>query len=292
VTEILVVGARGRVGREVIRALAITGASVRSLVRTPSHAPLVREVIGDLRDRASVAAALDGVERAFFVTPHADDEEAIGRGFVDAALAAGVRRIVFASAFHPDYTSAIGLALFVGAMGLLTHYGPKLRVEKYVRRCGASPVVLMPSNFFQNDELMLDEIRAGHYLQPIGTRGVNRVDCRDIGDAAARALTDDRVEPGAYPLVGAEPALTGADCAALWSRALGREVVYDGDLDRWYAHIADRMAAREREDFRKTYKLFKRTRFAAGPSELARAEALLLHPPRSYASYVTELAHR
>ena len=285
--EILVVGARGRVGREVVAALATTGARVRALVRTPSAAPSIREVVGDLRDASSLAAALDGVERAFFVTPHAEDEEALGRGFVDAALAAGVKRIVFASAYHADFTSSLGFRMFAGAMSLFTHYGPKLRVEGHVRRCAASPVVLMPSNFFQNDELFLDQIRGGRYPQPLGDKGVNRVDCRDIGDAAARALTDDRVESGAYPLVGAEPALSGSECAQLWSRAVGREVVYDGDLERWYALMADRMAAREREDFRKTYKIFKRVRIVAKPAELARAEAILGHPPRSYASYVS-----
>jgi uncharacterized protein YbjT (DUF2867 family) len=292
--EILVVGARGRVGREVMRALATTGASVRALVRSPSPDGAaragVREVVGDLRDRASLATALDGVDRAFFVTPHADDEEALGRNFVDTALAAGVRRLVFASAYHADFTSSLGFALFVGAMGLATHYGPKLRVERRVRLARASPVVLMPSNFYQNDELFLGEIRAGSYPQPLGTRGVNRVDCRDIGDAAARALTDDRVEAGAYPLVGAEPALTGPECAAVWADALGRAVTYDDDLDHWYALVADRMHAREREDFRKTYKLFRRVRIAAKPAEQARVTALLGRPPRSYRAYVTERA--
>ena len=286
--EILVVGARGRVGREVIAALSTTGARVRALVRTPSPSPRVYEVIGDLRDRASLAAALDGVERAFFVTPHVEDEEALGRGFVDAAVAAGVKRIVFASAYHADFTSSLGYRMFARAMSLFTHYGPKLRVEGHVRRCGASPVVLMPSNFFQNDDLFLDVIRAGRYPQPLGDKGVNRVDTRDIGDAAARALTDDSIASGAYPLVGAEHALTGAECATLWSNALGRDVAYDGDLGRWYDLMADRMPPRDREDFRKTYKLFKRVRIAAAPAELARAEAILGHAPRSYARYVEE----
>ena len=292
--EILVVGARGRVGREVLRALSRTGAKVRALTRTRAAPGTdlfgAREVVGDLADRASLAAALEGVDRAFFVTPHTEDEEALGRGFVDAAIAAGVRRLVFASAYHADFTSKLGFSLFVGAMGLLTHYGPKLRVERHVRRADASPVVLMPSNFFQNDELFLDEIRAGHYPQPLGLRGVNRVDCRDIGDAAARALTDDGVETGAYPLVGAEATLTGPECAAAWARALGREVVYDGDLDRWYALVAERMHAREREDFRKTYKLFRRVRVAASSADHARVTALLGRPPRSYETYVAERA--
>jgi uncharacterized protein YbjT (DUF2867 family) len=224
------------------------------------------------------------------VTPHAEDEEALGRGFVDAAIAAGVRRLVFASAYHADVKSSLGYSLFVGAMGLLTHYGPKLRVERYVRRAPTSSVILMPSNFFQNDEMFLDEIRAGRYPQPLGVRGVNRTDCRDIGDAAARALTDDGVAAGSYPLVGAECAVSGPECAAMWAQALGREVVYDADIERWYALVAERMHAREREDFRKTYKIFQRVRIAASAADQARVTALLGRPPRSYQAYVAERA--
>lgn len=292
--EILVMGARGRIGREVIRALTQGGAHVRALVRSPSPpgaaAPGVRELVGDLRDRVSLTAALDGVERAFFVTPHAADEEALGRSFVEAATAAGVRRLVFASAYHAELPSPVAFALFVAAMGLLTHYGPKLRVEQRVRRSGASPVVLLPSNFFQNDELFLEDIRGGLYPQPLGLRGVNRVDCRDIGDAAARALTELDVEAGAYPLVGAEPALTGPECAALWAGELGREVAYDDEISRWRERVATKMTARERDDFGKTYRLFHRVRVAATAAELARTRTLLGRAPRSYASYVAERA--
>jgi uncharacterized protein YbjT (DUF2867 family) len=290
--DVLVMGGRGRVGREVIRALCERGASVRSLVRAPSGRalpPSVREVTGDLGDRASLDKALAGAAAAFFVTPHAENEEQLGRSFVEATTAAGVRRIVFASAYHADFTSAFGFSLFVGAMGLLTHYGPKLRVERRVRRAGASPVVLMPSNFFQNDALFLPEIRGGRYPQPLGTRGASRFDCRDIGDAAARALVDEDVASGGYPLVGPDPALTGPQCAAVWASALGREVTYDGDLGSWRALVADRMQPRERDDFGKTYELFGRMRVAAKPAELARTTALLGRPPRSYASYVSQV---
>lgn len=287
--EVLVIGGRGRVGREVLRALQLTPAKVRALVRTPGTLP--HSVAGDLGDPASLRAAMDGVERVFFVTPHDPAEQQLGKNVIEAAHDAGVKRLVFASAYHADVTSRLGLSLFVGLMSLLTHYGPKLSVERHVRLAKAmSPVVLMPSNFYQNDELFLGEIRAGVYPQPLGTKGVNRVDCRDIGDAAARALTDGSVDAGGYPLVGPEPALTGPACAAVWAKVLGREVVYDGDLERWYALMADRMHAREREDFRKTYKIFRRMRVAAKPAEIEKCATLLRRPPHSYEAYVETVA--
>ncbi|MDX2086247.1 MAG: NmrA family NAD(P)-binding protein [Kofleriaceae bacterium] len=294
VDEVLVVGARGRVGREVLRALGETNANVRSLVRTPSKVPPphVREVPGDLGDPASLAAALDGVTSVFFVTPHTENEQQLGENLVDAAIAAKVRRVVFASAFHPNPTSKLGYSLFVGIASLFTHYGPKLRVEGRVRFRAPSPVVLMPPNFFQNDELYLPEIRGGRYPQPLGPKGVNRVDCRDIGDAAARALVGTTIDAGAYPLVGPEPFLSGPACAAVWAEALGREVAYDGDVARWYSLVEARMHAREREDFKKTYQLFHKARIAATPAQLASTTTLLGKPPRAYAAYVREVAQR
>lgn len=291
---VLVMGARGRVGREVLKALAHRGAAVRALVRKPSTGPAglagVTEVVGDLRDGASLRAALDGVASAFFVTPHDEQEEQLGLAFLAAARDAGVRRVVFASAYHPALPNPLAFRLFVAAMGVFTHYGPKLRVEGHVRRCGLSPVVLMPSNFFQNDELFTKELLAGEYPQPLGTKGVNRVDCADIGEAAARALTDEGVNEGAWPLVGPDATLTGPECAAAWSQALGREVRYAATLERWRALAKDRMHPRELEDFGKTYALFHRAGVAATEADLARTAALLGRPPRAYATYVAEQA--
>lgn len=291
---VLVMGARGRIGREVLRALGrLTSTNVRVLVRRPSASLEGVEVrIGDLADRASLDAALAGVDAAFFVTPHDEREEQLGENFVAAAESAKVRRIVFASAYHPNFTSRLGSALFTGLTGALTHYGPKLRVEHRVRFARVSPVLLLPSNFYQNDESYFAELREGRYPQPLGTLGVNRVDCADIGDAAARALTDPSVGAGGYPLVGPEVALTGSECAAVWSKALGREVRYTGELATWPALIGDRLAPREREDFGKTYALFAKRRVPAATGDLARTTALLGSPPRAYAEYVADAAAR
>jgi uncharacterized protein YbjT (DUF2867 family) len=247
-------------------------------------------VTADLADRDSLARALEGCESAFFVTPHDPAEERLGFNFIETAEALGVRRLVFASALHADFSSALTFRIFVAVAGALTHYGPKLRVEQRVRQSTASPVVLMPSNFFQNDELFEQELAAGSYPQPLGLKGVNRVDCRDIADAAARALVDPAVAAGAWPLVGPEPALTGPGCAAVWASALGRPVTYDGSLDRWSALVSTRMHARERDDFRQTYRLFGRLRIAASPAALQRTTALLGRPPRAYSAYVAERA--
>lgn len=64
-------------------------------------------------------------------------------------------------------------------------------------------IVLMPTNFFQNDELFQEELREGVFVQPF-LRPINRVDVRDVGLAAARASLDPSLPAGAYPVVGPE----------------------------------------------------------------------------------------
>ncbi|MET0594117.1 MAG: hypothetical protein ABW133_15560, partial [Polyangiaceae bacterium] len=110
-------------------------------------------------------------------------------------------RLVFVGV-HVDAPTRIGRAARRFLFGrMLAHYRPKFRLSERVRRESHDAVILMPTNFFQNDDLFLDDIAAGVFRQPFD-RSINRVDVRDIGDAGARALLDPSLPAGAYPLVG------------------------------------------------------------------------------------------
>ncbi len=169
---VLVVGASGDVGSAAAAALVSRGVATRVLVRsTPVAVAGVEHVTGDLADAASLDRALDGVDAACFVTPHHVDEAALGHAFVDACERARLRRLVFVSAFHPLSRSRILQRLFDGVIGLVgPHYRAKLSVERRVRATAMSPIALCPSNFFQNDELVLPAITRGVYAQPLGSR--------------------------------------------------------------------------------------------------------------------------
>lgn len=66
-------------------------------------------------------------------------------------------------------------------------------------------------------------------VYPLPLRLFPRVDTRDVGDAAARALLDPNIPSGGYALVGPE-SLSGAQSAAHWSVALGWPVHYAPDM--------------------------------------------------------------
>jgi uncharacterized protein YbjT (DUF2867 family) len=290
-TKVLIAGATGDVGCEVVRALHARGAIVRTLVRA-TRSPGTEEVVGDLADRASIDRALLGCEAAVFLTPHHADEARLGFNFVDACEAANIRRLVYISSFHPWSRSLLLQRLVDGVVGRVgPQYRAKLAVERRVRGTSLSPVILGPTNFFQNDETGVTEILAGVYPHPLGTRPSRRIDTRDIGDAAARAILDD-VPAGVYPIIGADT-WTGESCAAVWAEALGREVRYAGnDIETWRATVGARIPAAKAADFAKTYNVIQRFGIPGSAKALARTELILGRPPRDYRSYVTERVAR
>ncbi len=288
-TKVFVAGASGDVGSEVVRALRARDIPVRALVRK-NRVPGAEEVVGDLADRAAIDRALDGCDAAVFITPHHTDEERLGHNVIDAAEAARIRRLVYISAYHPLSRMPVLQRLLDGVGLIGPHYKAKLRVERRVRATGSlSPVVLCPTNFYQNDEDCLPEILAGAYPQAIGHKRLNRVDTRDVGDAAALALTSD-LAPGAYPVVGPD-AWTGDTCARVWSEALGTPVGYAGDdIARWSRTVGTRMPAAKAHDFVKTLRIIQRFGCPVSAATIARTTALLGRPPRDYRSYARERA--
>ena len=291
--KVFVAGGAGDVGTEVVRALRARDVAVRALVRS-QPVPGTENVRGDLADRASLDPALAGCDAAIFITPHHEHEEQLGTNLVEAARGAagnGLRRLVFISAFHPTSRSLVVQRVLDGILGLVgPHYRAKLRVERLVRAARElSPVVLNPSNFYQNDELCLPEILEGRYPQCLGQKPANRVDTRDIGEAAAIAVTTD-LPSGAYALVGPGP-WTGDRCAEVWADALGTPVTYAGDdVATWAATVGARMPAARSADFQKTLRIIQRYGIPASKRAIAETTAVLGRPPRDYRSYVVERA--
>lgn len=291
--DVLVIGATGTVGGEVAKAVSKTGARVGALVRSEaSGARLpagVTAAFGDLRDVASLGRAIAGKRSVFIAAPHEPDEETLAARVVAACESAGAR-LVFVGVHLDGRTRLTRWAQRTIYGRMMPHYVPKFRLAERVRRSSCDPVILVPPNFFQNDELFRDELEAGEFTQAF-QRPVNRVDVRDIGLAAARALTDFSVVAGAYPVVG-PASLTGADCARVWSDALRMPVRVTTDPARTEAAIARALKGKKREDFLASYRVLARFEMKTLARDLERTEALLGRAPIAYASYVAEVAAR
>ncbi len=286
----LVIGGTGRIGREVVREVVERGVTPRALIRHEGRAEALpagaEPVVGDLGDRGSLERALDGADGVFFVTPHHEHELQWGMNVLEACRAAGTPRVVFSSAPHPQSEDPAQMEAILSAVGQrLAHYKDKIEVERQVRALDVDWNVLLPSNFYQNDAMFRDEILAGSYPQPLGPKGANRVDCRDIGAAGARALLGE-LPTGGYPVYGPST-WNGPDSAAAWSDVLGRPVSYAGDdLDAWKEAVGDAMSPKEVSDFGKTYQVIQAHGHSADPADIALSERAVGHAPTPYRDYI------
>ena len=214
---ILVTGATGKVGSELVRRLADARARFRALVRSAGRAQAIREaggeaVVGDLGDAAAVAAALRGVEKLFRLTNSVPEQPRVEAGLVAAAKAAGVRHVVKLSSAGAD---AAEPPLF-----LQLHRD----AERHVEASGLAWTHLRPNFFMQNYLDYAGTIRTqGILASPYGRGRHADVDARDVGEVAARVLTQPGHEGRAYELTGRE-AYSMEDTARRIAKISGRDV--------------------------------------------------------------------
>ncbi len=281
--RVLVTGGTGNVGGRVVRNLAEQGVDVRVMTRSPEGKPALPAgasyVTGDLEDRDSVIRAMAEADRVYLLTPLHPEESQLGRDAVRAAADARVDRVVFQSVHRAKDGFHI------------PHFRSKVEIAEELASCGISHSIVAPNNFYQNDLSLLDPItELGIYPQPLGPLGVSHVDCDDIAAAAVKCLLSSGHDGKTYALVG-PAAHTGEQNAAIWSEALGRPVAYAGDdLDSWEQGALQMMPAWLVTDLKIMFAHFIEHGLRATDEEVAEVSALLGREPRSYESWVGEVA--
>ena len=222
---ILVTGATGTVGRQVVEQLAKRGAHVRAFVRDPAKAGFaagVEVVQGDLLDIDSLRSAFSGVSTLFLLNAVVADEVTQALVALNLAREAGIERIVYLSVIHSD--------VYVN----VPHFAGKYGVERMIGQMGMHATILRPAYFMGNDLAIKDVVTGyGVYPMPVGSKGLAMVDTRDIAEVAAIELLRREQSPVPLPLerinlVGPDT-LTGSAVAAIWTEVLGREIAYPGD---------------------------------------------------------------
>ncbi len=219
------------------------------------------------------------VERLFLLDAVHLSETHKGLAALNEAKKARVQRIVYLSVHNAEIGPYI------------PHIANKLVIEQALKESRIPYTILRPNNFFQNDYWFKDALlQYSVYPQPIGDIGISRVDVRDIAEAAAIALTEHGHEGKTYAMVGPMP-INGHAAAEQWSTNLGKEINYAGnDLDAWEKEALKMLPTWMVYDLRLMYALFQEKGLEATEKELKEVERLLEHPPRSFASFVTETA--
>src|SRR4051794_37096332 len=214
-SPILVIGATGNVGRQVVAELSEAGADVRALARTPARLPNGVEVTpGDLTDPSGLGPALTGVETVFLVWPLLDAKAAPA---ALAAIGAHARRIVYLSSMSVRDDLA-EQAETISAF----HAELERLIEAAGRESGLEWTFLRAGGFATNTLAWAPGIREeGIARWPYGAAARSLIHERDIAAVAARALTEDGHGGNRYAL--ARPrARTAAENARHISEAIGR----------------------------------------------------------------------
>ena len=217
--RVLVTGATGNIGREVVAQLRAANVPVRALSRHPQNAEIadgIEVVGGDLSAPETLDPALNEVDAIFLVwmAPLAPAAAAVAR------IAPRVKRIVFLSSpirtNHPFFQQPNALRH--------VHAG----VEDLIEKAGTRWTILRPGPFALNyRNWWAPQLRNGDVVRWFhGAAQTAAVHERDIAAVAVRALCDEGHENRDYVLTGPE-SLTQREQLAILGDVVGRNLVFD-----------------------------------------------------------------
>jgi uncharacterized protein YbjT (DUF2867 family) len=215
---ILVTGATGNVGGELVSALAGAGQPVRALARAgreQEFPPGVEAVTGDLNQPRSMRTALAGAD-AMFLYPGYQDMA----GTLAEARQAGVGRVVLmsgSSAASGDTGNAVSRYM--------------IESEDAVRASGLAWTMVRAFGFMSNTLQWVPQLREGDLVRaPFAGVPIAVVDPADIAAVAAAALTAAGHDGRVYTVSGPQ-ALRPADRARILGEVLGRDLRFEGQPD-------------------------------------------------------------
>lgn len=216
---ILVTGATGTVGSQVVKQLRAANAPFKVYARdiqkaTAIAGPDVKIAQGEYRDRQALDKALAGVDHLFLLAPSGPGSVETEMGIADAAAAAGVSHIVKLSVLGASPLTPIKIDQW--------HWYS----EKYIEKLGI-PFTFVRPTFFMQNLLMYAATAAseGVIYMPLGNGAVSMIDARDIATVSVAALTWEGHLGKVYEITGPE-AITMNDVAESIGSAIGKEVRY------------------------------------------------------------------
>ena len=222
---ILVTGATGLTGGEVVRRLSSRGVHVRALVRnaaTTNEAKAaelgrlagVQIAEGDMARPDTLISALRGVDRAMLISSSDAAMRDVQCGFIDVAAAVGVSHVVKLSGIIPDLDSPFRFARMHG------------EIEQHLERSGMAFTHLRAGEFMHSYFRQVPSIvKAGALFLPMADARIASIDIGDIAEVAADVLTGSGHEGRTYPITGPE-SLSMSEVAERLSAATGLPIRY------------------------------------------------------------------
>jgi len=279
--KVLMIGATGQFAGLVVPELKKKGVTIYALVQDAANADLARKkgadetVIGNLKNEESLRKAAIGMDGVFHINPAFLNEVKNGLNMVNAANAAGVKKFVFSSVYHPSLS--------------LANHANKRPAEEALYQSRMDYTILQPAMYMQM--LLADTWKSakeqGQINMPYSKFSkMSYVDYRDVAEAAALAMTGSELSYGTFELCS--PGIFSlVDLAELMSVALGK-TVQAGDIptDQW-AEKAQIPPGELRDGLIAMYKEYNQYGFSGGNSLVL--ETILSRKPRTVEQFIQEL---
>jgi uncharacterized protein YbjT (DUF2867 family) len=279
---ILITGATGTVGSEVVKRLSAQGVQSRAVTRDPRKAevnqfPNVHFVQGDFDDADSMRRACSGVDRTLILTNSTERTEQQQIGFTRVATQNGVRHIVKISQLHADTNSPGRFLRYHGS------------VEAAIQASGLTFTFLRPNLYMQGLLNFRQSIRQkSAFFAAANEARVSVVDVRDLADVAVAALTTSEHKNRIYSLTGPD-ALTFVEMADALSRAVGRTISFvDVPPESMRSTLVDLgLPAWQADGLLEEFAMYRRGEASEVESGV---RAALGRPPRSFDEFARDYA--
>ncbi len=282
--KVLMVGASGKYASYVLPALKERGASVKALVMSAKKRADVigrgadEAVVGNLKDEQSLRSAAEGVDGVFHINPAFEPNEAeLGIAMVNAAVAARVKKFTFSSVIHPSISK-------------MSNHSGKRPVEEALFESGLVFTVLQPTMFMQTLANGWAEVteKSTFSLPYPNDKRASYVDYRDVAEAAAIALTSDRLDYGTFELC-APGMVNRVELTKIMSEVLGRTITpAEITFDQWVKQ-AQIPEGSFRDGMQRMYANYAQYGFPGGNALVLRA--ILGREPRTLKEFFAEQTH-
>lgn len=276
---ILITGATGNIGSQVVHHLIEQKMSLRALVRDRTKATQLETqgielAQGDFAQPDGLDAALQGIEKAFLVMPNHPHQVELECNFIDAAKRAGVRHLVKLSVLRSGELPS-------------TFQQWHRQIEAHLEASDMAWTHLRPNMLMQNMRWFVPTMmQQGAFYHTIGDTLVSHVDARDVAAVAARCLVESGHENQAYDLTGSE-AISFTQVAQYFSDLLNRPIQF---INVSPANLkAARLSNGEPEWYLDAEaQLFSCWQEGAGAIVTSKVADLLHKPPTSFVQFVQD----
>ena len=217
---LLITGATGKVGASLLGHLDTAEVDVRALVHDESKAQSLRErgvevTLGDFLKPETLGPAFEGVSAIFLLTPIHPDQVYQASNVIEAAKKSGNDpRVVRLSVHQASHEAPTKISR------------QHAEIEDRLVASGVPYTLLRPQSFMQNTLMAAPTVASqGRIYQPMKDGRLGMIDARDIGEVAAKILTEESHEGKTYTLTG-PAAISFHDVVETLSEVLDREVIY------------------------------------------------------------------